>query len=197
MKKLFLTTVVFSVLFIIGCQENSITDPIGDIDQKEVNKSDDPSVHQGTITLEGMLEIPNQSNSYLRIIGQIGYVHRIVLVDPIPPAHQQYVSLRLNVNADLDDPSSPTDPTWTITSDSEDIFYVSEEGIYLLEKTYTIQGREDGMVLVCRFLVTTDGVGLNEMWLAVREGNSTVNNLNKNVEHEPVTDPLVHITEFD
>jgi hypothetical protein len=174
MKNLFLTIVVFSVLLLIGCQENSITDPIQDIGKQEIQKTDDPSVLSGTITLEGRLEIPNLPNSFLQITGQIVYIHRIELLDPIPPAPQYYVSLSLSVNADLIDPFSPTDPVWTITDKSTDVIYVSEEGIYLLDKTFPIQDRSDGMVLVCRFLVTTDGVGLNEMWLAVPEGNSNL-----------------------
>jgi len=173
MKKFFLTTVAFSVLLIIGCQENSITDPI---DLQDLQKNDDPLVHQGTITLNGLLLDPSVSDdSYLTISGQIDYVHRIELVDPIPPAPQYYVSLSLSVNASLiSSTDSPNEPVMEVTSESEDIFYVSEDGIYLLEKSFTIRGRveDDGMFLFCRFLVTTDGVGLNEMFLALPEGNS-------------------------
>jgi len=165
MKNLFLTLSVFSVLFLIGCQENSITDPIQDT---ELQKTDNPSVLTGTMILEGLLEIPNQPNSYLSINGQADYVHELYLVDPIPPAPQYYISLRLNVNAELTEISS-VDPTYSISAQSEDLFYVSEEGIYLLEKTFSIQGRNDGLVLVCRFLVTTDGIGLNAKWLAFND----------------------------
>ena len=172
MKKLFLTTVIFSVLFIIGCQENSITDPIGDIDQKEVNKSDDPSVHQGTITLEGMLVDPNPvMNSYYIINGEIQYQHSLILLDPIPPNPQYSVDLNLSVTADFTnfctvcEPQTSEFSSGTISTETNDNVYVSVDGIYLLEKTFPIEGREDGMVLVCRFLVTTDGLGLNEMWL--------------------------------
>ena len=172
MKNLLLTLSAFSVLFLIGCQENSITDPIQDT---ELQKTDNPSVLTGTMILEGLLEIPNQPNSYLSINGQADYVHELFLVDPIPPAPQYYISLHLNVNAELTEISS-VDPTYSISALSEDIFYVSEEGIYLLEKTFSIQGRNDGLVLVCRFLVTTDGIGLNSMWLDFT--NDISNNFN-------------------
>ena len=168
MKKIFLATVAFSVLLLIGCQENSITDPIQD---PGLQKTDDPSVHTGTITLEGILELPNQPNSYLSISGQIAYVHRIEFVDPIPPAPQYYVSLSLHVNAELSDPYSENNQDLTISSESQNVIYVSEEGIYLLEKSFTVRGRKDGLILLCRFLVSTDGVGLNEMWLVLPETN--------------------------
>ena len=168
MKNLLLTLAVLFGLLLIGCQENSIVDPTQD---NQLQKTDDPSVNSGIISLEGMLEIPNQPNSFLNINGQVGYTHEIHYLDPIPPAPQQYVSVSLNVNAYVTDSYSPTDPVWGITGKSEDMIYVSEEGIYLLEKSYNIKGREDGLLLLCRFLVTTDGIGLNEMFLVVPESN--------------------------
>jgi hypothetical protein len=172
MKKFFLTAVALSVLLLIGCQENSITDPIGDVGQQDLQKNDDPLVHQGIIELNAILEVPDLTNSFLQISGQIEYVHELVFVDPIPPAPQYYVSLSFQVNADLSDPYSENHQDLTISSESQDVIYVSEDGIYLLEKSFTVRGRNDGMILLCRFLVTTDGVGLNEMWLVLPEGNS-------------------------
>jgi hypothetical protein len=166
MKKFFLTTVAFSVLLLIGCQENSITDPI---DQQDLQKNDDPLVHQDIIELNAILEVPDLTNAFLQISGQIEYVHELVFVDPIPPAPQYYVSLSFQVNAELSDPYSENHQDLTISSESQDVIYVSEDGIYLLEKSFTVRGRNDGMILLCRFLVTTDGVGLNEMWLVLPE----------------------------
>ena len=114
MKKFFLTTVAFSVLLLIGCQENSITDPTPYAD---LQKTDDPSVLSGTITLNDLLLDPSVSiENYLAISGQIDYVHRIELVDPIPPAPQYYVSLSLSVNASLTSMDSPNAPTMVVTS---------------------------------------------------------------------------------
>ena len=172
MKNLLLTLIAFSVLLLIGCQENSITDPI---QNTGLQKTDDPTVTSGTMTLEGTLEIPNQPNSYMSINGQADYVHELFFVDPMPPAPQYYVNLNLNVYAELVDLSSSSDPIWAISNQTDDILYVSGEGIYLLVKTFVVQGREDGMVLKCRFLVTTDGVGLNAMWLELGNDIHNVN----------------------
>jgi hypothetical protein len=176
MKNLFLTIVVFSVLLLIGCQENSITDPV----QQELQKTDDPSILRGTILLEGILEVPNLPNSYLSINGQVGYVHRIELLDPISTATQHNVSLSLQVNAGLSDPYSERHPYWLISSKSQDIIYVSEDGIYQFVTSFPIQDRSDGMVLVCSFLVTTEGVSLSAMWLAAQEDT-----FNKTIELDP------------
>jgi hypothetical protein len=177
MKKLFLTLVTFSLLFVIGCQENSITDPITVEPTNKVQQTD-PS-HQGTITLERMLRDPYPvMNSYFIINGEIEYEYTKVYLDPIPPAPQFYISLQLSVSADLTyfctvcSPPNEETSAGSISNESDDEIYLSDTGEYLLEKSFQIQGREDGMVLVCRFLVTTNGVGLNEMWLVLPEGHS-------------------------
>ena len=77
------------------------------------------------------------------------------------------------------------------------MIYVSEEGIYLLEKYFDVQGREDGLILVCKFLVTTDGVGLNEMWLAKPEGNPHIKINKAHTQRDTVTFPPVRIDVWD
>jgi len=170
MKKLLFALVFSSVLLLIGCQESSITDPVS---TELTNKVQDPegNITRGTIPLEGLLAVPGGFNSYYAIEGEINYVHELIILDPIPPAPQYYVELSLNVRAVLTDVFSAGHNTFTIASSSNDIFYVSEEGIYILEKSYPLLGNNDGLVLVCRFLVTTDGVGLNAKWLAFADGS--------------------------
>jgi len=91
MKKLFLTIVTFSILFVIGCQENSITDPISVEPTNKVQQTD-PS-HKGTITLERMLTDPYPiMNSFYIVNGEIQYRHTVQLLDPIPPIPQYVVS---------------------------------------------------------------------------------------------------------
>ena len=62
-----------------------------------------------------------------------------------------------------------------IETETDDTFLLPENGIFYLVKTFSIQGRDDDMVLKCRFQVTIDGVELNEMWLELPETN-VVNN---------------------
>ena len=178
MKNLLLTLAVLFGLLLIGCQENSLVDPL---QNNQLLKTDDPSLTTGTITLEGMLQDPHPiGNSYFIINGEIQYQHTLEILDPIPPNPQYLVSLSLSVSANFTylctvcSPKSDNVSVGTVSTETNNNFYVSEEGIYFLEKTFLIQGRDDGMVLKCKFLVTTDGVGLNEMWLEL--GNDTPNN---------------------
>ena len=56
--------------------------------------------------------------------------------------------------------------TWNgaLQAKSEDSMYISEEGIYILQKAYSITNRDD-VVLVVQYLVTTEGVGIPNCWL--------------------------------
>jgi len=75
--------------------------------------------------------------------------------------------------------------TLSIASQSEDVFYVSEEGIYIQEKSFIVLGSNDGLALVCRFLVTTEGVSLNSKWLVVNAENE-LNKTGTGVIYPPV-----------
>ena len=188
MKKLLISLVVFSVLLIIGCQENSITDPIS---PKSVSKNENPNANviKGSIPLEGILG--SGFNSYLTINGSIDYVHEKVFVN-VSPTQRYSISLKLSVNAVLTDPNLHANNTWTISDKSKDIFYVSEDGIYLLEKSFPVLGRADGMVLVCRFLVTTDGVRLDAKWLSF----TVKREMNKEIMPIVLTMPPVKTNKF-
>ena len=172
MKNLFISLVAVSVLLVIGCQENSITDPVSN---KSVNKDQSPGPYQhGFITLEGTLSDPYPiGNSFYIISGQIEYEHRLV--------SQNYVSLQLLTNANLQylctvcSPSEDDVHGEFISTDSEDYLFIAGS-FTVLEKSFTIQGREDGMNLKCRFLVTSGGIELNAMWLALPDNNVVATN---------------------
>ena len=166
MKILFFSFVVFFFLLIIGCQENQITAPITTGEIEKASSFDETST-LGNIPLEGQLQDPNDPSNYFTINGMIQYEHKIIQRDPIPPVPQYYISVNLSVQATIKDDDLPVEVEGIVNSTSEDLVYVSEEGIYILEKYYEVSGLTNGMVLYLRFLVTTDGIGLNSMWLSV------------------------------
>ena len=162
MKKMFLTIVVLSILFAVGCQENSITEPVSVETTNKVQPTND-KIHKDIIRLEGLLVDPSEPfNSYLSISGQIQYEHSVV-GGPSPMAE---VLVSFLIEANLQDTDPFTDPIMSISSQTEDQIYVSEFG-YTLKKSFPIQDRIDGMVLVCQFLVTAETVSLSSMLLAL------------------------------
>ena len=185
MKTLFLTLTALNLAFFIGCQENSITDPIVN---EQVNKDQDVSSDKdirGIIPLEGSLDDPYPViNTFYRISGQIEYSFRIFYTDPIPPAPQRYLSVRFETNADLQyfctvcPPKEEDQLAGFIAEVSEDFVPLGGNYVSLLEKTFSIQDREDGMVLKARFAVSNNRIELNAMWLALPTANEEATNIN-------------------
>jgi hypothetical protein len=157
MKNLILVAVVFLSLLLTGCQENSIFDsnPV-----EASNKFYTEGQGLEIIPLDGFLPVPGQTGQYFKIQGEITYTHGLFFIDPIPSEPQYYIKLDLVINAVL----YGSTLNYKITDQSQDNFYVSEEGIQMLEKYFTING-SNGLALVCTFIVTKEGVGLNAMAL--------------------------------
>ena len=172
-NKLFLF-IMQLVLVLVGCKESTLTDPLQDLELQKIKNNHDPSVHTGTILLDRMFRDPYPvMNSFYIIKGQIQYQHSVRILDPIPPNYQFLISLDLSVVANFSDfctvcePKTISPSVGTISVATNDIIYIPENGKYMLAKKFPIQGREDEMFLVCRFLVTIDGVVLNAMWLSL------------------------------
>jgi len=173
MKKFFLTLVTFSVLFVIGCQENPITDPVT---IEPTNKVQPIPFHQGTITLERMLTDPYPvMNSYYIINGGIEYEYRLEFSNSVPAIQQYSLSLNLNITAGLTylctvcDQNDNDLPAGYISDQSDDTITLTDNDRFYIEKSYHIQGRDDGMLVMCRFLVTTQNVSLADIYLVLPE----------------------------
>lgn len=177
MEKLFLTLVSLFFLFTIGCQQNSLTEPLtSEVAEKE-NFQEDTYLH-GFMKLDGMLADPSRPlNSWLEIGGEIEYEHRIIYLNPDQTASQYYVSLKLTIEAELFDPYSPTTTPRVISEISTDKIDVQPEQVQSLVKYFKVQGRNDSMFLVCKFIVTTDYVTLDGMWLKAPRTHFSNNNV--------------------
>jgi len=175
MKNLFLFFVAVSVLFVMGCQENTITDPVS---IEPTSKAQQDLSRQGIITLERVLADPYPvMNSFFILNGEIEYVYRLEVSNSDLAVQQYSGSVQLNIFAGLtylctvcsQNNNNEEPPAGFISSQSTDTVTLTENGKYILEKSYLIQGREDGMVLICRFLVTTRDISIAEMFLVLPE----------------------------
>ena len=156
MKKIFLTTVVLSVLFIVGCQENSITEPVGTIE-----KTGD-RVNRELIQMNFMIDDPLIGK--VELVGEVYFTHELANSNQL--SSQFLVSVSIELYAELNDMLGRMHMDWSSSGKSEDSMYISEEGIYILQKAYSITNRND-VVLVVQYLVTTEGVGIPNCWLAL------------------------------
>jgi hypothetical protein len=186
MKNLIISLVAASVLFVIGCQENSITDPAANEPSNKV-QSEIPAVYlSGVIPLNSALKDPYPlGNSYYKIYGQIEYDLRIINDnngDPKVQFSKRYASVYFTTDASLSyfctvcSPSYEDELAGFISDVSEEYVALGGNYVSLLEKTFSIQGRTDGMVLKVKFNVSADRVEINSMWLALPpQGNQIIN----------------------
>lgn len=174
MKNLIISLVVSTFLFVIGCQENNITDPVANKMVDKVQAGIPEAYLQGMIPLNNVLSDPYPiGNSFYRINGQIEYELRTIYTDPAPPAAQRYLSIYMEIDADLKyfctvcPPSEEDELSGFITEVTESFVPIGSNTVSRLEKTFRIQGREDGMVLKVKFSVSNDKIEINAMWLAL------------------------------
>lgn len=172
MKKIFLSVVISSVLLLIGCKENSMTNPVSSYGTNTVNKTD-TNIKTGSITLDRILELPGLGNTYYQINGIIKYGEELFPQYLDPKTSNSDIKLDISIDAKLINPELPgqENSVMSILEESVNQIYVSEEGIYLLKETYPVQGTTDRLELVCTYIVTTNGVGLNSIELKIPSNN--------------------------
>lgn len=169
MKTLIINFVVILVVFLSGCQENQITDPIQT--DSIVKKQESNNYKSSFILLEGMLNDPHPiGNSYYKIDGQIEYSAR-VSSNSSNQVSKRYVFLHLSINADLQyyctvcSPQVEDELAGFILDESQDYLMLTDNSLTFLEKSFLILGREDDMVLKCRFIASDNDIELSSMWL--------------------------------
>jgi len=161
MKNLFVIFSVFFLTFLFGCQENPIYAP----ESSPLLKDKVPEVNKLKICCE--LRDPNYGVCNLN--GCVNYTFEVIR-DKMGPRRITEVSLNLYMNSVLCDKLGMVHLEWRAVGRSNEVVTVSEEGILLVEKTYTITNRSD-VVLLVKYLVTTNGVGIANVNIVPLENN--------------------------
>ena len=155
MKTFLCYFVAVTFFLLLGCEEMQVTEPIQSIEKK------DKQLYNGSINLCCVLDDP--LGGCCQLLGEVGYVHQII--ESMTGGDNQYlVSLTLNMSSELCRNCGPNEIYCPIECTTNDAFYVSEEGIYILTKAYIIENRIDVLLMV-QYLVTTEGVGIPNLWL--------------------------------
>jgi hypothetical protein len=164
MKTLFVILAAFSLALIIGCQESILNEP-----ENSPFKKDQISTSTTTTTnsIKICCEVRDPHYGACNLNGCVKYVHQIIN-RAMNPMGLYEISLKLQMDSKLCDKLGMVHLEWRAEGKSDDIVYVSEEGILLVEKTYWITNRND-VVLLVRYMVTTDGVGISKISLVPLE----------------------------
>jgi len=160
MKTFFVTLAAFSLALFMGCQESMLNEP-ADL----LLKGKDDLVSTNIIKLNYNLRDPLYGTCCLS--GRVTYSFQI-LNRAMNPVGLNEVAIHIYINSELNDMLGMMHLEWRVEGRSDDIVYVSEDGIVLLEKCYSITNRND-VVLLVRYLVTTNGIGISGVSLAPLE----------------------------
>jgi len=160
MKTFFVTLAAFSLALIVGCQESMLNEP-ADV----LMKGKDNLVSTNTIKLKYALHDPLFGTTNLS--GKVSYTFQIVN-RVMNPTGLKEISIHITMDSELDDLFGMMHLEWRIQGRSDDVVHVSEEGILLIEKCYSITNRSD-VVLLVQYLVTTNGIGISGVSLAPLE----------------------------
>lgn len=160
MKTILASLVALSLILIIGCQENTINEPAN-----VLTKTSESLYTSNMIKVDYELRDPISGISTLS--GRVTYSLQLVDEGMGPRASRQFI-VQINMDSKLEDKFGMMHMEWRVEGRSEDVLYVSEDGILLLQKSYPITNRTDVVVLVT-YLVTTDGIGISNLALVPLE----------------------------
>ena len=173
MKNLFLFFVVFSILFVIGCQETTITDPlitdspgVQAVTNENVDKilSKDDKNQPDIIKFQRVVNLAHSPNTYFIVTGTIKVDHKILNPASNPVNGASRVTVSLSIDAEMKDMEYGND-IWTIRGNTTNTVFLTEDDRVSITKYYKIIGRDDGMLLACDYEFTLDGVALQGMWI--------------------------------
>ena len=153
MKNLFVIIVAFLFAIIVGCQEGMLNEPGNSLEKTIID------VNQNNNVIPLCCQLNDPFAGICGLNGCVTYKHKIVN-RTINSKGLKEVALHLELEASLCSRFGMVHPQWNIKGMSDDIIQVSEEGVVLLEKSYNISNRND-IVLLVRYLVTTEGVGVS------------------------------------
>ena len=171
MKKVFFPLTIFSILLLlIGCKDNSMTDPVSSqpLNKADLNRS---NIKQGIISLDYKLVDPNNRDINYKLSGSIDYTEEFLKPQPSETISAYDMKLSNEVIATLTKivSSDPVINTWKISSESDDLVSAASGESVVLVKSYPVIGNADKMDLVCTFIVTPNGVKLNSVALETPE----------------------------
>jgi len=170
MKKIFGGIFILSLFLLLSCKDNSLNNPVSP-DQGTVQKSTE-NLKTGDIQLDRVLAVPGITESYYQLNGSIGYDEDIFPANMSTSTLKPDINLKLSLDGKLVNPDDVKNDVWDVVGNSDEELHVSQEGIVVLNKAYQIHGRKDGLELVCTFIVTTNGVGLNNVKLSFADNQN-------------------------
>ena len=170
MKKYFVVSIILSLFLLLSCKDNTMNNPVSP-NMNTVQKTTD-NFKTGEIQLDQILTVPGITETYYQLNGTISYREDIFPNNLSTSTKEPDINLDLTLDGKLYNPDGANHDSWAVKGNSQEELYVSPDGIKLLNKTYTIEGRKDGLELVCTFLLTTDNIRLSNVNLSFADNQN-------------------------
>lgn len=166
MKKVLFSLFISSVLFLVGCQENSMTNPVSPL-----NKNDFTHVttSQGIIPIDQKIANSVTGNADFILTGKINYTESIFqqigpqVTSTLEPGFDVITNISIDAILKGVNVSNIEENGWRILSESSNQVFVRADGSSILVKSYTVLGRTDKLVFT--FTVSAKGIRLDRVIL--------------------------------
>jgi hypothetical protein len=167
MKKILFSAVVSSfLLLLIGCQDNSMTNPVS---SQSLNKTDPIGSNfvENVIPLDYKLIDPVNKDIEYKLSGDISYTEEVLKSGTQDVAPQYAIKLDNSILANLKIISSSDIKlnSWKISSQADNIVKITSDNADILVKSFPVIGNPDRLELVCTFTVSADGEELTKVAL--------------------------------
>lgn len=160
--RILLPALFLSVFMLVNCSDNSVVEPTTSLSKPYYTS------HKDVISICYPLNDPY--SGACNISGSATYYHEILSVPP-EKDDQFKILVGIEMNSEIFDMLGMMHPAWSISGFSEDIIYVRENGVVLLQKEYQICNRPD-INLVVDYLISTKGICVSE--ISIQQFTSTL-----------------------
>lgn len=151
MKKIFISLTIVSILLLIGCSQQMPNEP----------ETGAELIKSANNKMEICCAVQDPFSGECQLNGIMIYTLRAIPVNSMISGNQTLL-LTLDINAVLCDRLGMMHPCWQIKDYCEEELSVSEEGIKILEKDYTVSNRNDIRIRIA-YLITLNSVSINSV----------------------------------
>lgn len=156
-----------------GCQESPVTGPVSEISRPMIKAAD---LQNNVLPFHVMLRDPSLAfNSFLEVNGEVAY--RVNRSSPAKSASYYEVSLITDATItplDWDGDDATSSKAGGKSSDRiQETDVVMDQGYFEISKSYTVEGRKDGLMLNIVFRIEEDAFSVATISFSVEDGSGT------------------------
>ena len=170
MKNPLFVLAIAASTFVIGCQENSIVDPVNNHDALSNAAIAQTPVTRttGTLLLQGIARPENSATIQVEYLvdGQIDYS-----IAELPSLRSPMIEVRLSTGAVLS-PITVKESPVKLTGNSAEVVSIGKGGVTQMEKRYRVLEGKKEITFSVHLFVSNKGLSLDKMYVEVSPSSS-------------------------